>query len=301
MNRGRQTGKTVKRWLMVLMVLAAAMTLLCGYSSLDEKIFDGADLLDARQEQSLQEEITQLAGDLSLDIIIVTTDDAGGKDAQDYADDFYDEHAFGYEQAHGSGILFLIDMDNREYYISTAGQAIAMYTDREIDIMLDDEIRSYMLDGDFYGACEEFLRCVKVYGTNSDVAENGYWDSSSDTFVQYSEAELRANARAARLKKVLSLGGILSRLGISLIIGAVGVGIMAIRVRHNSAPGGRVYMKPGSEHIRERRDFKVNTTVTTRHIEKNHGNSGGGGGGSSFSSSHSSGGGHSHGGGGRGF
>ena len=111
--------------------LAASLLLLCGYSSLDEKVFDEADLLTDAEEQELQEEIVDLAEKLSLDVVIVTTDDARGMDTDSYAEDFYDRHGFGYEKENGSGILFLIDMDNRQYYIDAAAAAQEIYTDME--------------------------------------------------------------------------------------------------------------------------------------------------------------------------
>ncbi len=111
--------------------------LLCGYSNLDEKVFDDADLLTDEEEEKLQEAIVSMAQETSFDIIVVTASDTGGKTSQQYADDFYDDHEFGYEQDNGSGILFLIDMYNREYYISTAGEAISAFTDADIEDMLD--------------------------------------------------------------------------------------------------------------------------------------------------------------------
>jgi len=279
------------------------LTLLCGYSSLEKKVFDGADLFSDAEEQELQEEIVRLAAKLSLDIAIVTVDDAEGKSAESYVDDYYDELALGYEQAHGTGILFLIDMDNRIFDISTGGEAQVMYTDWEIDRMLD-EIGYDMADGEYFDACETFLEVVKEYGTNSEVAENGYWDPSTDRFVEYTPEELAANRRAADRKKVFSPKYIFVCLLMGTAVGGIAVGIMAIRTRNQKAPGGHIYMKPGSEHILDRQDFKVNTTVTTRHIERSNGSrsgGGGGGGGHSHSSSHTSSGGHSHGGGGRRF
>lgn len=299
--------KNLRFFAALTMMVLMLSVLLCGYSSLDEKVFDDADLLSGSEEQKLQEEIADLAEEMSLDIIIVTTDDTRGKSTRNYADDFYDEHRFGYEQDNGSGILFLIDMENREYYISTAGTAMEMFTDRDIENMLDD-IFYDMSDGDYYGACREFLDGVKSYGTNSDVAQNGYYDPSKDAFVEYTpeeykaqEAERLARQRKENISRILSPGGIVKRLLMAMAIGAVGVGVMVINVRSQKAPGGRVYMKPGSERIRDRYDRRVNTTVTTRHIPKNNGGGGSRSGGGGHTSSHTSSGGHSHGGGGRKF
>ena len=285
-------------------LLLLSSLLLCGYGSYDpgdQRVFDDADLLTDTVEQMLQEEIEECISKVSMAIVVVTTDNARGKTAMAYADDFYDENGFGYGDSYGPGILFLIDMDNREIYISTAGQAISMFTDREINWMLD-EIYYWVSDGYWYDACMEFVHQVALYARNEEMAQNGYYDETTDTFVEYTEAELKAVRRKAAIERVLSVGSLVSKLLIAMVIGAVSGLIMRIRVNMNSAPGGRVYMKAGSDRILQRYDHKTNTTVTTRHIPRNENNGGSrSGGGGGFSSSHSSGGGRSHGGGGRGF
>lgn len=296
------TGRRMA-WIVCLTLLVSL--LLCGYGSDQEgaqRVYDDGDLLTAVEEEVVQEEIEAVSRRLSLDIAVVTTRDARGKSAMAYADDFYDEHGFGYGDSYGPGILFLIDMDNREIYISTAGQAIADFTDGEIDRMLD-EIYYWMVEGRYYDACMEFVYQVEEYADNAESASNGYYDKDTDTFVEYTEGEMRAARRKAAIAQVLSVGGIVSRLGVAMAIGAVGVLIMRLNVNRNKIPGGRVYMRPGSEQVRQRYDHKVNTTVTKRHIPRNN-NTGGsrsGGGGGGHSTVHRSSGGRSHGGGGRKF
>lgn len=276
-------------------LLLLTIVLLCGYSELDKKIFDEAGLLTEQEEQKLQAEAVKAAGKVSLDVVIVTIDDAGGKDAKSFADDYFDEHHFGYEKEDGSGILFLIDMDNREICISTAGTAQEMYTDAERDDILDYELMPYMREGDYYGACRAFLDSVIEYGTNDEVAMNGYYDPAADTFVEYSPKERREMEKKAAMRRNFSAGSILLRLGASLLIGAAGAGMMVLQVRSQKAPGGRVYVKPGSERLRDRLDRKVNTTVVTRKIPKPNESSGGsGGGGRSHTTSHTSSSGRSH-------
>lgn len=291
--------------LLLIMTLLASL-LLCGFGSYQEgaqRVYDDADLLTEAEEEQLQQAIESRINKCSLDIIVVTTNDAQGKSAMAYADDFYDEHEFGYGDTYGPGVLFLIDMDNREFYISTAGQAIADFTDGEIDQMLD-EIYPWMVDGAYFDACREFLEQVDLHADNDETAQNGYYDKDTDTFVEYTYEELQAQRRKAAMARILSPGGIFGRLLIAMGIGAVGVLIMRINVNRNKIPGGRVYMKPGSEHVYQHYDHKLNTTVSKRHIPRNNNTGGsrsGGGGGGGFSSSHTSSGGRSHGGGGRGF
>ena len=58
-----------------------------------------------------------------MDVVIVTTYNTRSKSSQVYADDFYEENNIGRNNS-GDGILLLIDLDNREVYISTSGAAI---------------------------------------------------------------------------------------------------------------------------------------------------------------------------------
>ena len=141
----RRIGK-LRVWALLLL---AASFLLCAYSEEDPKVFDDAGLFDETEEALLQQEIVKTAGKLSLDVVVVTSDDVRGKSSGRYADDYYDDHGFGYEKESGSGILLLIDMDNRMVEVSTSGLAMEMYTDLDVDNMLDYVIMPHMRDGDY--------------------------------------------------------------------------------------------------------------------------------------------------------
>lgn len=106
-------------------------------------IFDNADLFNDEEEQKLAVSIGKAEMEMGMDMVIVTADDAGGKDSQEFADDFYDEGGFGTGDDY-SGVLFLIDMDNRELTISTSGKMIDILTDERIDTILD---RIYICSG----------------------------------------------------------------------------------------------------------------------------------------------------------
>jgi len=117
-------------------------------------VYDYANLLE--NEEELEAEIARIRDAWEIDAVIVTIDDAHGLSAMEYADDFFDYNGFGYNEPMGDGVLFLIDMDNREIWISTCGKAIIFFTDDRIDEALDDIIE-YMYDMDYDGAASEFL------------------------------------------------------------------------------------------------------------------------------------------------
>ena len=76
----------------------------------DERIFDEADILTETEEKSLKEYMNKVSKEKQVDIVIVTTNDAEGKQPREYAEDFYKSHDFGYEDSDGTGLLYLINV-----------------------------------------------------------------------------------------------------------------------------------------------------------------------------------------------
>ena len=152
---------------------------LCGFRSEEKKVYDDAGLFTEDQIENLQRKCVETAQEKEVDIIVVTADDEmGDKDWTSYADDFYDEHGFGYEKEQGTGILLLIDMKNRQICISTCEEAITYFTDARIDNMLD-EIYEYLKDGEYYEGSMIFVDQVKTYmgvspKKGSDLREPGF-------------------------------------------------------------------------------------------------------------------------------
>lgn len=128
----------------------------------DTRVFDEANLFTIEEIQDLETRAERIALEHSIDMIIVTIDDAKGKSSRDYADDYYDSNNFGFNGSK-DGILFLIDMDNRETYISTSGEAIKYLTDERIESIIQLVISSGLKDENFYGASLGFLKGSENY------------------------------------------------------------------------------------------------------------------------------------------
>lgn len=121
----------------------------------EQRVFDEAGLFTDAELDALEARIDELRASTSMDLVILTIDDAAGKTAREYADDYYDEGGFGVGQ-NASGALFLIDLDNRETYLSTCGAAIERINDAAVERILDNVYRR-LSDGDFYKAADAFL------------------------------------------------------------------------------------------------------------------------------------------------
>lgn len=244
---------------------------------------DLAGLLNAEQLQSAR----QLAGEVSSaagwDILAVTTDDTDGKSARTWAEDYYLENA-----SSDDGVVCLIDMDNREIYIATSGEAIHYLTDSRIDSILDSAYAK-ITNQDYAGTMTAMLRGVKQCYDNGIPSNHYTYNESTGETVVYEGP-----------KQVTFMEGILSgAVGLLAGLGLFG----GVNGRYKMKLGGYAYNFRTNSKLKlsKKQDVLVNRFVHTRHIPRPQPSSGGGGGHSGGSTIHIGSGGHSFGGGGRKF
>lgn len=128
-----------------------------------EKVYDFAELLTLSEEEKLYHQVEQFMDSANLDLAIVMISENNKLNAREYADDFYDYNGFGTDSEH-SGVLFLVDMDTREIYMSTTGKAISLYSDYRIDMTLD-AISQEFSNQNYYQGITKFVTILKNYDT----------------------------------------------------------------------------------------------------------------------------------------
>ncbi|MBQ7596870.1 MAG: TPM domain-containing protein [Clostridia bacterium] len=109
-------------------------------------LVDEAGLLTEEQASALLKKLEQYSAELEADLAIVTVPDFGGKDRMAYADDFYDYNGYGQGENH-DGMLFLIGMAERKWWITTTGAAMKLSEDD-----LQEAVQpylSYLSSGDY--------------------------------------------------------------------------------------------------------------------------------------------------------
>ena len=92
-------------------------------------------------------------------IMIVVTNDMFEMTSEEFADDYYDYVLTSNEgdtELIADGYLFLINLADREYYLSTCGKAIDVYTDTAIDELFN-EIRQFMVEGNYEAAVNKVI------------------------------------------------------------------------------------------------------------------------------------------------
>ncbi|MGM0213647.1 TPM domain-containing protein [Enterococcus sp. AZ109] len=182
----------------------------------------------------------------------------------------------------GNGALLLLDMGQRELYLTYSGNMIDFITDRRRDNILDS-VEAAMQEGDYYQAASGYFTQAAEF-VDAGVP-GGHFRMDGET------GEVTVYRAITGLEAAIALG----------IAGIVGIAFFVVtRMRYQLKLGTYRYPYREQSHLEldERQDQLVNSFVTTRRIPKPSNNGGGmGGGGSTTNSS----GGGTFGGGGRSF
>lgn len=245
-----------------------------------ERVFDYADVLNDSQEADLRALISEKEAQTGCDIVLVTLNESLEDYAKAYesglgylepyqytmvyADNFYDEHLFGYDKPYGDGVLLLDnwyrEADGNVYsWLSTCGRAEAQFSEGMIERLLDQALEN--VDEDPYGAYREYVT-------------------------------LFAQAMTQGMDTRVEIPIYVPVLG-ALIAAGIYIGVNLQMNKGMKTVNLNTYVKGGRPRMKRKEDIFLRKTVSKRHIERNSGSGGGGGGGHHVSS-----GGVSHGGGG---
>jgi len=251
-------------------------TLVLTVSAAPSRVIDDAGLLDWEEIQSLETYSESLYNTYGLDIVFLTVDSLDGSSSRDYADDYYDYGGYG-----SDGVLFLLAMAEREWYISTSGDAVWMLSDSDL-MALEDEIIPYLSSGRYYDAFDHFqsqlAECLETESP-ADI----YYDSQGNLYAVYQEEYPKVNWF------------------ISLFAGAV-IALIVIVIMRSSMTTRRAqraaanYQTRNSYRLKTHQDLFLYSNITKRAIPQNTGNGGTGGTGGVRSTVHHSSSGRSHGG-----
>lgn len=229
-------------------------------------LVDDAELLSNSEENALLETLEDISRRQQMDIVVVTTDSLYGQTPRNYADDFYDYNGYAMD-----GVLLLVSMESRDWYISTAGYGITAVTDAGLEYManqfLDDLSDGYYYDAftTYANLCDEFI----------DQAKNGR---------PYDAGNMPKGAYPFGFNLLVSLV-------IGFVVALIITGVMAAQLKTvDFQRTAKNYVKAGSLHVTNAREIFLYRQVHRRPRPKQ--NSSGG------SRTHTSSSGRSHGGGG---
>lgn len=247
-------------------------------------VVDDAQILTTEEEHLLASKAAQLQQEYQMDVVILTLPSLDGTSAQTYAEDFFDYNGYGSDDER-SGTVFLLAMEEREWYIDTSGNAIYALTDYAL-LEQEERILPYLRSGEYYDAFDAWLDSLDEYFS---AYENG---APVDDYVP-EEDRYHGHSETVYYEDEPSVNWMVSVI-VGLAAGAITVGVMYAtmntRRRQHSA---EEYLKDNSYNLRVHRDVFLYSQVSKTRRETNSGSGGSRGGGSSVHRSSS---GRSHGG-----
>ena len=251
-----------------------------------ERLVDDAALLTQSEAAEVENRLDELSEEYDFDVVVYTTTSRGGVDIVSFADDFYDENGYGMGNRN-SGVMLLIDMSDRSWYIDTAGEGIEAFTDYGIS-EAGDELVPLLGSGDYAGAFMKFADIAEEYiiseRSGDAVDIYGTIEEIKDYYI-HKEGGLTTTDKIR-----IVVGVVVGTLGMFLITGIMKKKMKSVQPRNDA----KEYAKGDTFRLTFQNDIYLYNRVMSVPIS----DGGGGGGHSGGSSTHSSGGGVSHGGGG---
>lgn len=248
-----------------------------------QRVYDYADVLTDSEERDLEDLIAKRERQIGCDIVLVTLNEPLAEYARGYedvlgylseseyvmvyADNFYDEKAFGYNAPYGNGCVFVDNWDRSDSvygyaynWLSTSGTVEDKFSTRMINRVIDDV--NDRVNENPYEAYKSYVNNIYYYmsGNNMERVE----------IPLYAVAGI-----AAVVAMIYLIGNLAKNIGTKTTV-------------------GNTYVNGGRPKMNVMTDQFVRKSVTKRRIQSSSGGGGGGGGGGH----HTSAGGHSHGGGG---
>lgn len=240
-----------------------------------ERVVDMAELLSDSDKTALLSKLDEISERQKLDIVVLTVNTLDGKTPRDYADDFYDYNGYGFGE-NKDGILLLVSMEDRDWWISTTGYGITALTDAGIEY-ISKKFLSDLSDGDYAQAFTTYAELCDQFITQAKTGEP--YDIGNMPKEPFNVA-----------------WNILVAFVIGLVVAFVVTNIMkkqlkTVRLKYEA----NNYVKSNSMIVTENRDLFLYNQVSRRARPKETDNRSGSSGGSS---THTSSSGSSHGGGG---
>lgn len=269
---------------LILLICFLALLTPAAQAAESPLVIDQADLLTQQEETALAEQAAALGETYGMDVVILLNESLDGKTPEVYADDYYDQHGYGED-----GILFLLSMEFRDWYISTCGAGIYAFTDYGIE-QLGGQILPELGQGRYYEAFALYLDALIPYldayaqGTPID----GMADTSGD-FYTGTQEDIVHYEKAPSFSRLLLT---------SIPVGLIGAAVVVVLMRTSmntkrKQAAASVYLQDRSFHVHRCQDLFLYSNIRKTQRQESNGSSRSGG-----SSVHVSSGGRSHGGGG---
>ena len=126
------------------------------------KVVDNAGVLSGEEISKLDQSLNAISDSYGLDVVIVTDTNENISSAMDTADDLFDYGGYGVGEDR-SGVLLYVNFSTRDWWISTRGYGLYVFTDAGIEY-IGEQITDDLGNGNYMDAfsgfaslCEDFI------------------------------------------------------------------------------------------------------------------------------------------------
>lgn len=140
-------------------------------ASPEERVYDYADVLTDEEEEMLREYIAVYEEQKAMDIVIVILNEdmeslmdmEWDEAMEEYAEDFYDDNKFGYDEPYGDGVLLLDNWYEGQAgsWITTAGRLADEYSQDDLELVFD--VMFSQIEEDPFAAYTSFVYMMAEY------------------------------------------------------------------------------------------------------------------------------------------
>lgn len=116
----------------------------------EQRVFDDAGLLSAEEIAEAEAWCADFRENWDMDLAFLTTNGTNGEEIEQFAAQFFLQNHMGVGE-NQDGVIFVMDMAERDGRIITHGMAIDIYTDYYIDKLWDHMV-GYLSDGEYADA-----------------------------------------------------------------------------------------------------------------------------------------------------
>ena len=269
----------MKKVFLSILIVILCINCSLSISAAPDLLVDDAGLLEDWEVETMSQMLDEISMEAGCDIVIITVDSLEGERASDYADDFYDYN--GYSE---DGVLFLLSMEERDWWISTSGLAIEAIDDERQDIIFNS-IKANLSDGEYFSAFTQFAAMCSTFYMSPPESSSYNSDGVSENRYPYSDDSSEGHINWFSVFMIsLIIGAIVALIIVSSMKGA----LKSVKMQAKADN----YIKTGSMKITGRRDTFLYRNVTKTPRPQSTPSGGGGGG----SRTHTSSSGRSHGG-----
>ena len=149
--------RTIRLTLCLLLLSALAFLLPQGGAlAAGNLIADYAGMLSSEQVSELSAEANRISNEYGCDTAVVFVRGLNGYTSiMDFTEDFFINNGYGRGSSR-DGVMLLVDVQGREYWISTSGFGIYAFTDQG-QLYIKDRFVPSLSGGDWAGAAKAFL------------------------------------------------------------------------------------------------------------------------------------------------